>query len=157
MKIAVVGTGTMGSGIAQVLAQAGHEVLLKGRSEASLAKAHKAMEKNLSRMVEKGKMEAAVKEQALSRVKDTLNYEDCAGVELVIEAIAEDMATKVEVFKLLDGICPAETILATNTYGSGSSHQPSRQSHWDALLQSRACHEIGGTHQRAAYLRRGAR
>ena len=95
MKIAVVGTGTMGSGIAQVLAQAGHEVLLKGRSEASLAKAHKAMEKNLSRMVEKGKMEAAVKEQALSRVKDTLNYEDCAGVELVIEAIAEDMATKV--------------------------------------------------------------
>ena len=105
----------MGSGIAQVLAQAGHEVLLKGRSEASLAKAHKAMEKNLSRMVEKGKMEAAVKEQALSRVKDTLNYEDCAGVELVIEAIAEDMATKVEVFKLLDGICPAETILATNT------------------------------------------
>lgn len=115
MKIAVVGTGTMGSGIAQVLAQAGHEVLLKGRSEASLAKAHKAMEKNLSRMVEKGKMEAAVKEQALSRVKDTLNYEDCAGVELVIEAIAEDMATKVEVFKLLDGICPAETILATNT------------------------------------------
>lgn len=115
MKIAVVGTGTMGSGIAQVLAQAGHEVLLKGRSEASLAKAHKAMEKNLSRMVEKGKMEAAVKEQALSRVKDTLNYEDCAGVELVIEAIAEDMAMKVEVFKLLDGICPAETILATNT------------------------------------------
>lgn len=105
----------MGSGIAQVLAQAGHEVLLKGRSEASLAKAHKAMEKNLSRMVEKGKMEAAVKEQVLSRVKDTLNYEDCAGVELVIEAIAEDMATKVEVFKLLDGICPAETILATNT------------------------------------------
>ena len=115
MKIAVVGTGTMGSGIAQVLAQAGHEVLLKGRSEASLAKAHKAMEKNLSRMVEKGKMEAAVKEQALSRVKDTLNYEDCAGVELVIEAIAEDMPTKVEVFLLLDGICPAETILATNT------------------------------------------
>ena len=78
----------MGSGIAQVLAQAGHEVLLKGRSEASLAKAHKAMEKNLSRMVEKGKMEAAVKEQALSRVKDTLNYEDCAGVELVINQVA---------------------------------------------------------------------
>ena len=48
MKICIVGTGTMGHGIAQVFAQAGHEVLLKGRSEASLAKAHKAMDKNLS-------------------------------------------------------------------------------------------------------------
>ena len=115
MKIAVVGTGTMGSGIAQVFAQAGHDVLLKGRSEASLAKAHKAMDKNLSRMVEKGKMEAAAKDEILVRVHDTLNYEDCASVELVIEAIAEDMPTKIEVFKLLDGICPAETILATNT------------------------------------------
>ena len=56
MKICIVGTGTMGHGIAQVFAQAGHEVLLKGRSEASLAKAHKAMDKNLSRMVEKGKL-----------------------------------------------------------------------------------------------------
>ena len=53
MKICIVGTGTMGHGIAQVFAQAGHEVLLKGRSEASLAKAHKAMDKNLSRMVKK--------------------------------------------------------------------------------------------------------
>ena len=115
MKIAVVGTGTMGSGIAQVFAQAGHDVLLKGRSEASLAKAHKAMDKNLSRMVEKGKMEAAAKDEILARVHDTLNYEDCASVELVIEAIAEDMPTKIEVFKLLDGICAPETILATNT------------------------------------------
>ena len=57
MKICIVGTGTMGHGIAQVFAQAGHEVLLKGRSEASLAKAHKAMDKNLSRMVEKGKLD----------------------------------------------------------------------------------------------------
>ena len=62
MKICVVGTGTMGNGIAQVFAQAGHDVLLKGRSEASLAKAHKAMDKNLSRMVEKGKLEAAAKD-----------------------------------------------------------------------------------------------
>ena len=115
MKICIVGTGTMGHGIAQVFAQAGHEVLLKGRSEASLAKAHKAMDKNLSRMVEKGKLEAGVKDQVLARIKDSMKYEDCAYADLVIEAIAEDMATKHEIFKLLDGICKPEAILATNT------------------------------------------
>ena len=77
MKICVIGTGTMGNGVAQVFAQAGFEVLLKGRSEASLAKAHKTMEKNLSRMVEKGKMEAAEKERVLAAITDTMSYEDC--------------------------------------------------------------------------------
>ena len=115
MKICVVGTGTMGNGIAQVFAQTGHQVLLKGRSEASLAKAHKAMDKNLSRMVEKGKLEAAAKEEILGRVTDTLRYEDCQDADLVIEAIAEDMPTKHEIFKTLDAICGPDTILATNT------------------------------------------
>lgn len=115
MEICVIGTGTMGHGIAQVFAQAGHQVLLKGRSEASLAKARKAIDKNLSRMVEKGKMEASQKEAVLGNIKDTLQYEDCCHSDLVIEAIAEDMATKHEVFRLLDGICKPEAILATNT------------------------------------------
>lgn len=105
----------MGNGIAQVFAQARHDVLLKGRSEASLAKAHKAMDKNLGRMVEKGKLEAAVKDEILGRITDTMRYEDCADADLVIEAIAEDMATKHEIFKTLDEICKPETILATNT------------------------------------------
>lgn len=115
MKICIIGTGTMGNGIAQVFAQAGHEVLLKGRSEASLAKARKAIDKNLSRMVDKGKLEAGMKEEILGRITDTMRYEDCADGELVIEAIAEDMAVKHEIFKLLDNICKPETILATNT------------------------------------------
>ena len=96
MKICVVGTGTMGNGIAQTFAQAGHDVLLKGRSEASLGKAHKAIEKSLSKLVEKGKMEAAE--------KDAINAR-----------IAEDMATKNEICKTLDAICKPEAILATNT------------------------------------------
>lgn len=115
MKICVVGTGTMGNGIAQIFAQTGHQVLLKGRSEASLAKARKAMDKNLSRMVEKGKLEAAAKEEILGRIKDTLHYEDCKDADIVIEAIAEDMATKHEIFSILDQICKPEAILATNT------------------------------------------
>jgi len=115
MKIAIIGTGTMGHGIAQVFAQAGHEVWLKGRSEASLAKAHKAIDKNLSRLVEKGKLEAAAKEAALAHITDTQKYEDCADADLVIEAIAEDMAIKQEIFRTLDQLCKPETILATNT------------------------------------------
>ena len=115
MKICVIGTGTMGNGVAQVFAQAGFEVLLKGRSEASLAKAHKTMEKNLSRMVEKGKMEAAEKERVLAAITDTMSYEDCRDADLIVEAIAEDMEVKCEIFKMLDGICKPEAILATNT------------------------------------------
>lgn len=115
MKICVIGTGTMGNGVAQVFAQAGFEVLLKGRSEASLAKAHKAMEKNLSRMVEKGKMEATEKERILAAITDTMSYEDCREADLIVEAIAENMEVKCEVFKILDGICKPEAILATNT------------------------------------------
>lgn len=115
MKIVVIGTGTMGHGVAQVFAQAGFEVLLKGRSEASLAKAHQAMNKNLSRMVEKGKLEAEAKDEILKRVKDTLVYEDCRGAELVIEAVAEDREIKKEIFRQLDEVCGPETVLATNT------------------------------------------
>lgn len=115
MKICVIGTGTMGNGIAQVFAQAGHDVLLKGRSEASLAKARKAIDKNLSRMVEKGKIEASVKESVLAAIRDTMDYQACADADLVIEAVAEDMATKCEIFRLLDGICRPDAILATNT------------------------------------------
>ncbi len=115
MKVCVIGTGTMGNGIAQTFAQAGHEVLLKGRSEASLARAHKAIEKSLSKMVEKGKMEAAVKAEIEARITDTMVYEDCKDADLVVEVIAEDMATKIEIFKTLDAICKPEAILATNT------------------------------------------
>ena len=73
MKICVVGTGTMGNGIAQTFAQAGHDVLLKGRSEASLGKAHKAIEKSLSKLVEKGKMEVAEKDAINARIQ-SLEY-----------------------------------------------------------------------------------
>lgn len=115
MKVAVVGNGTMGHGIAQAFATAGHDVLLKGRSEASLGKAHKAIEKFLTRSVEKGKMEAAVKDSILSKITDTMKYEDLKDADLVIEVVAEDMATKKEIWQTLDKVCKPEAILATNT------------------------------------------
>ena len=115
MKVAVVGNGTMGNGIAQTFAVAGHDVIIKGRSDASLAKAHASIEKSLAKMVEKGKMEAADRDASLARIKDTKVYEDLADVDLVVEVGAEDMAIKEEIFKTLDKICKPEAILATNT------------------------------------------
>ena len=115
MLVAVVGNGTMGHGIAQAFATAGHDVLLKGRSEASLARAHKAIEKFLNRSVEKGKMEASVKDEIIARIKDTYNYEDLKDADLVIEVVAEDMAVKKEIWETLDKVCKPEAILASNT------------------------------------------
>ncbi len=115
MIVAVVGTGTMGNGIAQAFAQAGHDVILKGRSETSLAKAHKSIDKSLSKMVEKGKMEQAQMDAIRARIVDVMEYEKLNNADLVIEVIAEDMAIKKEIFQTLDKICKPEAILATNT------------------------------------------
>lgn len=105
----------MGHGIAQAFATAGHDVLMKGRSEASLAKAHKAIDKFLSKSVEKGKMDAATKDAINARIKDTLDYQAIKNADLVIEVVAEDMATKKTVWETLDEVCKPEAILASNT------------------------------------------
>lgn len=115
MIVAVVGNGTMGHGIAQAFATAGHDVLLKGRSEASLAKAHKAIDKFLSKSVEKGKMDAATKDAINGRIKDTMDYNDLKDADLVVEVVAENMETKKQIWETLDSVCKPEAILASNT------------------------------------------
>ncbi len=89
-------------------------------------------------MVEKGKMEVAEKDAINARIKDTMAYEDCKDADLVIEVVAEDMATKNEIFKTLDAICKPEAILATNTssfyHGNRCRNQPSGESDRNALL-----------------------
>ncbi len=115
MKICVIGNGTMGNGIAQTFAQAGYDVLMKGRSEASLSKAMAAIDKRLARMVEKGKMQQAAKDVCMKHITTSLRYEDCKDYDVVIEAIAEDMPTKLAIFKELDAVCKPDAILATNT------------------------------------------
>lgn len=115
MIVAVVGNGTMGHGIAQAFATAGHDVLLKGRSEASLAKAHKAIDKFLSKSVEKGKMDVATKDAINGRIKDTMDYNDLKDADLVVEVVAENMETKKQIWETLDSVCKPEAILASNT------------------------------------------
>ena len=114
-KLAVIGAGQMGSGIAQVAAQAGLEVVL---ADASAELARKAVERlgaTLGKLVEKGKLQAADRDAALGRIRPAGSLEDCAGADLAIEAIVEQEATKKELFRRLDALLPPHAILASNT------------------------------------------
>ena len=114
MKVGVIGAGTMGSGIAQAFAQAGHEVMLsdikKEFSEGGKEKIHK----NLSRLVTKGKMEQADADAVLVRITPCLN-DDLGDCDLIEEAAIENMKIKQETFKHLDALCKPETMFASNT------------------------------------------
>lgn len=114
-KVGVVGGGFMGSGIVQVCAQSGYDVVLVGRREQSLSKGIAIIEYYLSRDVEKGRMSQRDKDLTLSRIKRSLTQEDLNDRDLVIEAIPEDMERKRKVFVELDRICPGHTILCSNT------------------------------------------
>jgi 3-hydroxybutyryl-CoA dehydrogenase len=113
--IMVVGAGQMGSGIAQVCAVAGYDVLLYDISEAQLDKGIANIEKLLARQVEKGKMAAADKDAALSRLSRSTDLHDATDADLVIEAVVENMDVKTKLFAELDKIARPETILASNT------------------------------------------
>lgn len=115
MKICVVGTGTMGGGIAQTFAQSGYKVIFKGRSDASINKAMASITKALSKQVEKGKLEEAKKDEILSNITTALTFEECKDADLFIEAIAEDMETKKSTFADVEKIAKDDAILATNT------------------------------------------
>lgn len=115
MKICVIGTGTMGSGIVQAFAQAGYNVVMKGISEKELFIGHKNIENNLKKLLEKGKIEEKDADSIRDKITETITYEEFADADLVIEAVLEDMELKHDVFKTLDTICKKEAILATNT------------------------------------------
>jgi len=114
-KIAVIGAGQMGNGIAQVAAAAGFSVVMRDIEQRFVDGGMKAIDKNLSRMVEKGKMTAEEKAKIAGRIKGTLELKDCYDAGLVIEAIIESAPLKKQLFKELDANCPPETIFASNT------------------------------------------
>lgn len=115
MKIAIIGTGTMGNGIAQAFAQGGYNVVMKDLSEELLQRAVKNIDKSLSKLAEKEKISENDKQQTLGRIATTLSYDDIKDCGLVVEAIAENMELKKRVFRELDEICNADCILATNS------------------------------------------
>lgn len=114
-KLMVIGAGQMGSGIAQVCAQAGYNVLLNDLKPEFVEKGLGVIGKNLSRNVEKGKMTSEQMEAVLNNITASTNLQDAADVDLVIEAAVENMDVKQQIFRKLDGIAPAHAILASNT------------------------------------------
>lgn len=113
--IGIIGAGTMGSGIAQILALKGYQVLLNDVTEDFVEKGISRVEKNLDRSVAKERLSAEERDQAMARIQSTLGLEDMANADLVIEAAAEKMEIKDDIFKALEKICREDTILATNT------------------------------------------
>ena len=114
-KVMVIGAGQMGSGIAQVCAMSGYEVLLHDLKDEYVEKGLRTIAKNLSRQVEKGKMESEEKDAILSRLISSTNMKNAAAVDLVIEAAVENMEIKTRIFAELDEITPRHVILASNT------------------------------------------
>jgi 3-hydroxybutyryl-CoA dehydrogenase len=114
-KVGVVGGGLMGHGIAQVIAQAGNDVVLREVDEQQLGKAIGRIEKQLARAVEKGRSTQEDADAVRGRIHGTVDYTELAGCELVIEAIVEGLAEKLEMWKAVDAVVDGEAIFASNT------------------------------------------
>ena len=114
-RVGIVGSGIMGSGLAEVAAKAGCEVVLRSRQQNSADAMVASLEKSLKKQVERGKLEEAEAEATLARVSATSNLHDLADCDLVIESVVEDLAVKKELFRELNHICKDSAILATNT------------------------------------------
>ena len=114
-KIGVVGAGQMGGGIAHVAALAGYDVVLQDLEDSFVKKGLATIDKNLQRGVDKGKLTAEQKQEALGRIRGTSRLEDLAECDFVVEAVVENLDIKTDLFRKLDRIAKAGVILATNT------------------------------------------
>jgi 3-hydroxybutyryl-CoA dehydrogenase len=114
-KVGVLGCGLMGSGIAQVAAQAGYDTVVREVEQKFLDKGIGGIEKNLGKSVEKGKLTAEDRDACMSRLKGTISLDDLADCDIVIEAIIENVSEKKKMFASLDPIVKKDAIFATNT------------------------------------------
>ncbi len=114
-KVAVVGCGLMGSGIAQVCATAGFPTVVREVSVELVDKGLKGIEKNLNRLAEKGTISETAKGEIRGRLKGTTSLDDLKNCDLIVEAIIEQLPVKRELFASLDTLCPPSTIFASNT------------------------------------------
>lgn len=114
-SIGVLGSGTMGSGIIQVLAQNGYEVYYRARREESVVGGLETVKKNLDRMVRKERITEKERDEALARIHGSTELDILRGVDLIIESTTEDLESKKELFKALDALLDSDVILATNT------------------------------------------
>jgi 3-hydroxybutyryl-CoA dehydrogenase len=114
-KLGVVGAGTMGNGIAQLAAQIGCDVVMRDIEDSFVQRGMNSIDKFLAKSVEKGKIKEAEKIAIMGRIKGTTKMADLKDVDLVVEAVIENLDLKKQVFKELDELCRPEVILASNT------------------------------------------
>src|SRR6185369_12534514 len=115
VTIGVVGAGTMGNGIAQVAARAGHNVILNDVSEEFLSRGMSAVDKSLQRDVDKDRLDTETKQSIIGRIRTTTDFNGFKDADFVIEAVTENLSVKTDVFKTLDQITAPHAILASNT------------------------------------------
>jgi 3-hydroxybutyryl-CoA dehydrogenase len=113
--VGVVGTGTMATGIVEVLAKGGHDVIIRGRSTSRTDAAVAAVTRSLDKAVNRGKLAETDRDAALGRISTTTSLDDFADVDLVVEAVAEELDVKRGIFATLDEVCKPGVILATTT------------------------------------------
>ena len=133
-KIGVLGTGQMGTGIIQVFAQSGYEVIGVDSSQDILDRTVKSIDKRLGGRVEKGKMSQDDKEAVMARISTSMKLEDLGDCDLIEEAIPEDLELKKQIFAKLDDICKKETLLGTNTSGLSVTDMAAATQRGDKLL-----------------------
>ena len=114
-RVGIVGSGTMGSGIAEVASKSGYEVVLRSRTQDGADRMIAGLEKSLAKQVDKGRLEAADRDATLGRCRGVCDLDELADCDLVVESVVEDLAVKKELFTTLDRLCADHAILATNT------------------------------------------
>jgi 3-hydroxybutyryl-CoA dehydrogenase len=114
-SVGVVGAGIMGSGIVEVCAKAGLEVTFVEADEAARARGYQAIERSTAKAVERGKLDDLARKETLGRITASTNLKDLSDADLVIEAVTEDLDTKLEVFRTLDELVKPDVVMATNT------------------------------------------
>src|SRR6266540_1407483 len=114
-SVGVVGAGIMGSGIVEVCAKAGLEVRFVEADEAARARGYQAIERSTAKAVERGKLTDSARTETLGRITGSTHLKDLADADLVIEAVTEDLDTKLEVFRTLDELVKPDVVMATNT------------------------------------------
>lgn len=114
-KVGVLGSGLMGSGIAEVVARAGFETWVREIDDAAAERGREAITRSLDRAVDKAKLSEEDRNATLRRLHTTTGLEELSDADLIIEAVTEELGTKNKMFRTLDDICPPETIFASNT------------------------------------------
>lgn len=114
-RVGIIGSGIMGSGITEVVTRSGFEVLLRGRSQHSAERCLAGLARSLARQVDKGRLEASERDEALCRVRLVSDLRELELCELIVESVVEDLDVKVALLAELDRVCPEDTIFVTNT------------------------------------------